>query len=92
MKKLLVVLLLLGVMTVEARPKRYRIIVKRIEGKIYYIPQMKKGNPSQFLKEWMDLSNQPLHSENEAMNYVRESRIIEDQMRQAEIIQYIKVK
>ena len=40
----------------------------------------------------MDLANQPLQSENEAMNYVRESRIIEDQMKQAEIIQYIKVK
>jgi pyocin large subunit-like protein len=92
MKKLLLVLLLLGVMTVEARPSKYRIIVKRIEGKIYFIPQIKKGNPSQVLKEWVDLANQPLKSENEAMNYVRESRIIEDQMKQAEIIQYIKVK
>jgi hypothetical protein len=92
MKKLLLVLLLLGVMTVEARPKRYRIIVKRIEGRIYYIPQIKKANPSPFFKEWMDLSNQPLRSENEAMNYVRESYFIEERMKEVEIIQYIKIK
>ena len=91
MKKFLLVLLLLGVVTVEAKPKRYRIVVKRIEGKIYYIPQIKKGNPSQFLKEWTNLTNQPLRSENEALNYVRESRIIEDQMKQDEIVQYIKI-
>jgi len=38
------------------------------------------------------MSNQPLKSENEAMNYVREARIIEDQLRQAQIIQYINIK
>jgi pyocin large subunit-like protein len=91
MKNILLVLLLLGVMTVDAKPKRYRIVVKRIEGKIYYIPQIKKGNPSQLLKEWVDLANQPLKSENEAMNYVRESRIIENQLKETEIIQYIKI-
>lgn len=91
MKKLLIVVLLLGVMTVEARPK-YRIVVKRIEGTLYFIPQSKQRIEGLQIPQWIDLSNQPLRSENEAMNYVRESRIIEDQMKQAEIIQYIKIK
>jgi hypothetical protein len=91
MKKLVVLLLLLGVMTAEARPK-YRIAVKKIEGKIYYIPQHKERVSGLAIPQWVDISNQPLKSENEAMNFVREARIIEDQMRQAQIIQYINIK
>jgi ABC-type cobalamin/Fe3+-siderophores transport system ATPase subunit len=91
MKKLVVLLLLLGVMTVEARPK-YRIAVKKIEGKIYYIPQHKERVAGLAVPQWVDISNQPLKSENEAMNFVRDARIIEDQMRQAQIIQYINIK
>ncbi len=91
MKKLVVLLLLLGVMTAEARPK-YRIAVKKIEGKIYYIPQHKERVAGLAVPQWVDISNQPLKSENEAMNFVREARIIEDQMRQAQIIQYINIK
>jgi len=91
MKKLVVLLLLLGVMTAEARPK-YRIAVKKIEGKIYYIPQHKERVSGLAVPQWVDISNQPLKSENEAMNFVREARIIEDQMRQAQIIQYINIK
>ncbi len=92
MKKLvLVLLLLLGVMAVEARPK-YRIAVKRIEGKLYFIPQHKEKVAGLAIPQWRDMSNQPLKSENEAMNYVREARIIEDQLRQAQIIQYINIK
>lgn len=92
MKKLsLVLLLLLGVMTVEARPK-YRIAVKRIEGTLYFIPQVKKTVPDLLVPQWVDISNQPLRSENEARNLVRETQIIESQMRQANIIQYINIK
>jgi hypothetical protein len=91
MKKLVVLLLLLGVMTAEARPK-YRIAVKKIEGKIYYIPQHRERVAGLAVPQWVDISNQPLKSENEAMNFVREARIIEDQMRQAQIIQYINIK
>lgn len=91
MKQLLIVVLLLGAMTVEARPK-YRIEVKKIEGTIRYIPQVRKKVSGLVVPQWMDLSNQPLNSENEAFNYIREVRIIEDQMRRAEIIQYIKIK
>jgi hypothetical protein len=90
-KLLLVLLLLLGVMTVEARPK-YRIAVKRIEGKLYFIPQIKKTVPDMLAPQWVDLSNQPLKSENEAVNVIRETQIIQSQMRQAEIIQYINIK
>lgn len=88
---LIIVLLLLGVIAVEARPK-YRIAVKRIEGKIYFIPQHRERAIGLAIPQWVDISNQPLRSENEAMNYVREARIIEDQMRQAQIIQYINIK
>lgn len=91
MKQLLIVVLLLGAMTVEARPK-YRIVVKKIEGILYFIPQSKQKIEGLPVPQWLDLSNQPLRSENEAMNYVREARIIQDQIRQAEIIQYIKIK
>ena len=91
MKKLVVLLLLLGVMTVEARPK-YRIAVKKIEGTLYFIPQHKEKVAGLAIPQWVDMSNQPLKSENEAMNYVREARIIEDQLRQAQIIQYINIK
>jgi hypothetical protein len=92
MKKIVVLLMLLGVIaSAEARPK-YRIAVKRIEGKLYFIPQHKEKVAGLAIPQWVDMSNQPLKSENEAMNYVREARIIEDQMRQAQIIQYINIK
>jgi hypothetical protein len=92
MKKLVVLLLLLGVMTAaEARPK-YRIVVKKIEGTIYYIPQHKERVKEFAVPQWVDISNQPLKTQNEAMNFVREAQIIEDQIRQAQIIQYINIK
>jgi hypothetical protein len=91
MKKLVVLLLLLGVMTAEARPK-YRIAVKKIEGVLYYIPQHRQKVTGLAVPQWVDISNQPLKSQNEAINYVREARVIEDQMRQAQIIQYINIK
>ena len=84
--------MLLGVIaSAEARPK-YRIAVKRIEGTLYFIPQVKKKVPDMLAPQWVDLSNQPLKSENEAVNVVRETQIIQNQMKQAEIIQFINIK
>ena len=84
--------MLLGVMTsASARPK-YRIAVKQIEGVLYYIPQAKQKVEGLAAPQWVDLSNQPLKSKNEAMNYVRETQIIENQIKQAQIIQYINIK
>jgi len=92
MKKLVVLLLLLGVMAAaEAKPK-YRIAVKQIEGVLYYIPQAKQMVEGLAVPQWVDLSNQPLKSKNEAMNYVRDTQIIENQIRQSQIIQYINIK
>ena len=92
MKKIVVLLMLLGVIaSAEARPK-YRIAVKRIEGKVYFIPQHREKVAGLAVPQWVDLANQPLQSENEAMNYVREAQIIQDQLRKAEIIQYINIK
>ena len=50
---LMIVLLLLGVMTVEARPK-YRIAIKRIEGTLYFIPQIRTGVPRLLINQWVD--------------------------------------
>ena len=84
--------MLLGVMTsAEARPK-YRIAVKQIEGVLYYIPQVKTKVKGFAAPQWVDISNQPLNSKNEAMNYVRDTQIIENQIKQAQIIQYINIK
>ena len=92
MKKIVVLLMLLGVMTsAQAKPK-YRIAVKQIEGVLYYIPQAKQKVEGLAAPQWVDLSNQPLKSENEARNYVRDTQIIENQIRQSQIIQYINVK
>jgi hypothetical protein len=92
MKKLVVLLLLLGVMTAaEAKPK-YRIAVKQIEGVLYYIPQVKTKVTGFAVTQWVDISNQPLKSKNEAMNYVRDTEIIENQIRQSQIIQYINIR
>ena len=92
MKKLVVLLLLLGVMAAaEAKPK-YRIAVKQIEGVLYYIPQVKKKVEGLAAPQWVDISNQPLNSKNEAMNYVRDTQIIENQIRQSQIIQYINIR
>jgi hypothetical protein len=92
MKKIVVLLMLLGVMTsASARPK-YRIAVKRIEGVLYFIPQSKQKVEGLPVPQWVDLSNQPLKTENEARNFVREAQVIQSQIRQAEIIQYINVK
>jgi hypothetical protein len=93
MKKIVVLLMLLGVMTsAEARPNRYRIALKQIEGVLYYIPQERKKIEGLPIPQWVDISNQPLKSENEARNYVREAQIIEHQIRQSNIIQYINIK
>jgi hypothetical protein len=93
MKKIVVLLMLLGVITsAEARPNRYRIALKQIEGVLYYIPQERKKIEGLPIPQWVDISNQPLKSENEARNYVREAQIIESQIRQSNIIQYINVK
>ena len=88
---LMIVLLLLGVMTVEARPK-YRIAIKRIEGTLYFIPQIKKSVPHFLVNHWVDLSNQPLRSQNEALNYITQSKIILNQMNESDVIKYIKIK
>jgi hypothetical protein len=74
-----------------AKPK-YRIEVKKIEGVIHYTPQVKKKVEGLLVPQWVDLSNQPLKSENEAKNYVREAQIINNQIQQSTIIQYINIK
>lgn len=73
------------------KPK-YRIVVKQIEGTLKYIPQVKTKVPEFYIKHWKDISNQPLSSENEARNYVREAQFIDKQLQQSTIINYIYIK
>ena len=93
MKKTILFVMLLGVVALQSFGKpKYRIVVKQIEGTLKYIPQIKKKVPDYAIKHWVDISNQPLDSENEAHNYVMQSQIIEKQIQQSTIINYIYIK
>ena len=72
--------------------ERYRIVVKQIEGKIKYIPQTKKRVTGFLSKRWVDVSNQPLSSENEARNYILEAQIVDKQIQQSTIQNFIYIK
>ena len=72
--------------------ERYRIVVKQIEGKIKYIPQTKKRVTGFLSKRWVDVSNQPLSSENEARNYILEAQIVDKQRQQSTIQNFIYIK
>jgi hypothetical protein len=72
--------------------ERYRIVVKQIEGTLKYIPQVKKKVPAFIVKHWVDVANQPLSSENEARNYILEAQIIDKQIQQSTIQNFIYIK
>jgi hypothetical protein len=72
--------------------ERYRIVVKQIEGKVKYIPQTKKHVAGFLAKQWVDLANQPLGAENEARNYVLEAQIVDKQIQQSTIQNFIYIK
>jgi hypothetical protein len=93
MKKLLLLLLVCSV--AEAEPK-YRLKKKIIP--IYengvkvgmdtlYFPQVKKV-PSgfYFFKQWVDIANQPLHNGVLAQDLINEVRIVDQTIRQTQII------
>ena len=93
MKKLL--LLLLACSVAEAKPK-YRLkekIVpiyengKKVGVDTLYFPQIKKVPPGFYLfKQWVDISNQPLHNKNLAQDLVNEVRVVDETIRQTQII------
>jgi hypothetical protein len=72
--------------------ERYRIVVKQIEGKLKYFPQTKKRVTGFLAKQWVDLANQPLGAENEARNYVLEAQIVDKQIQQSTIQNFIYIK
>lgn len=93
MKKLLLLLLVCSV--AEANPK-YRLKQKitpiyengvKIGMDTLYFPQIKKV-PSgfYFLKQWVDISNQPLHDKRLAEELINEVRIVDETIRQTQII------
>ena len=72
--------------------ERYRIVVKEMEGKLRYIPQTKKRVTGFLAKQWVDLANQPLGAENEARNYILEAQIVDKQIQQSTIQNFIYIK
>lgn len=72
--------------------ERYRIVIKQIGGTLKYIPQVKKKVPAFIVKRWVDVSNQPLSSENEARNYILEAQFVDKQIQQSTIQNFIYIK
>jgi hypothetical protein len=93
MKKLLLLLLVCSV--AEAKPKyrlREKIVPiyengKKVGFDTLYFPQIKKV-PSgfYFIKQWVDVSNQPLHDKGLAQELINEVRIVDETIRQTQII------
>lgn len=95
MKKLLLLLLVCSV--AEAREPKYRLRLKIVDvyenGKktdkkdTLYFPQVKKVPPGLFfLKQWVDIANQPLHNKDLANYLINEVRIVDQTIRQTQII------
>lgn len=91
MKKMILVALMLGMTLTAYSTKRYRIKIIRIEGKLRYIPQAKRKSAEYLVKRWIDISNQPLTSENEARNYINSAQIIVKEMQDVVNIKYIYI-
>ena len=72
--------------------EKYRIVIKQIDGTLKYIPQVKKKVPAFIVKRWVDVSNQPLSSENEARNYILEAQVVDKQIQQSMVLNYIYIK
>lgn len=93
MKKLLLLLLVCSV--AEAEPK-YRLKKKimpvyengvKVGMDTLYFPQIKKVPPGFYLfKQWVDISNQPLHNKDLAQDLINEVRIVDQTIRQTQII------
>ncbi len=93
MKKLLLLLLVCSV--AEANPK-YRLkqkITPIYENGVFvgrdtlYFPQIKKVPPGFYIiKQWVDIFNQPLHDKKIAEDLINEVRIVDETIRQTQII------
>ena len=91
MKKVILGLMLVMGLSAFGREK-YRIEVQKIEGVVKYTPQVKKNVPDFYIKHWVNLSNQPLSSENEAHNYIMEARTAESMSIRNNKSTYIYIK
>jgi hypothetical protein len=83
MKKLLLLLLVCSV--AEAKPK-YRLQIKVVGADTVYFPQAWKKVRGFYAKQWVDISNQPLHNKDLAMQLIDEVRLIDETIRQTQII------
>lgn len=83
MKKLLLLLLICSV--AEAKPK-YRLHIKVMDKDTVYYPQVKKAVPGFYAKQWVDISNQPLHNKDLALQLIGEIRMVDQTIRQTQIL------
>lgn len=83
MKKLLLLLLVCSV--AEAKPK-YRLQIKVVGADTVYFPQVKKPVPGFYTPQWVDISNQPLHNKDLAMKLIGEVQLVDQTIRQTQII------
>jgi hypothetical protein len=93
MKKLLLLLLVCSV--AEANPK-YRLKHRitpiyengvKVGTDTLYFPQIKKVPPGFFfIKQWVDIANQPIHDKRLAEDLINQVRIVDETIRQTQII------
>ena len=83
MKKIFLLLLFCSV--AEAKPK-YRLQLKVIGSDTLYYPQVKKVVPGFVAPQWVDISNQPLHNKDLAMKLIGEVQLVDNTIRQTQII------
>lgn len=87
-----VVLLPLFVSFQTMAREKYRIKVQKIEGKIKYMPQTKRNVRDFMVKQWVDISNQPLGTQTEAEKFIIEEKEAEKLTIQNNKSTYIYIK
>ena len=87
-----VVLLTLFVSFQTMAREKYRIKVQKIEGVVKYMPQTKRYIRDFMVRHWVDISNQPLDTQNEAERFIIEEKVAESLLMQNNKSTYIYIK
>lgn len=91
MKKVILFAMLVVGLPAFSREK-YRIKVQKIEGVVKYMPQAKKDVNDFIVKHWVDISNQPFSTQNEAERIIIEEKEAEKLLIQNNKSTYIYIK
>lgn len=89
---LFVVLLPLFVSFQTMAREKYRIEVRKIDGVVRYMPQAKRDMPDFMVKQWVNISNQPLGTQTEAEKFIIEQKEMEKLLFQNNKSTYIYIK